>query len=192
MTLQTNTMSENQNQNQDEPPVPSICSVCHSEPPINAVQLDCGHIFCFLCAKSANELTGICPLCRREIGIEFNFKEHDIIGPVRMPKSKDGFYWFYEGFRGWWLYDADTCGEIEDTYQRGVHTVEKFMAGAFYVIDLMNMIQRRKDGDGKSRKICRATLEVGNILGMAGIKGKDFSNLLEMMKWHDSMQRAVS
>lgn len=186
-----NRPEQNSRQDQDgvcmiEPELPTKCSICHNEPPINAVQLDCNHIFCFLCIKSASEITGLCPLCRAEIGIEFNFQEHEILGTARVPTSSDGYYWFYEGFKGWWLYDAETNQKIEEAHSEyktgGPTTVERFIAGFIYTIDFQSMNQKRKEGDGRERKICRATLELENILGMAGLKGKDIEELLDMMR----------
>lgn len=183
-SIQQHQGQEDDNQ-QEWPEVPTMCSICHSEPPINAVQLkNCGHIFCHSCIKSSSETTGRCALCRTEIGIEFNFQEHDILGVTRLPTSSDdGYYWFYEGFRGWWLYDADTNREIEGAYSRLETQVEKFIAGFMYIIDISNMIQQRKDGQGRARKICRAKLnELENILGVSGLKGKDVDEMLELMK----------
>lgn len=161
---------------------PPMCSICHSEPPVNAIQLNCGHIFCYLCIKSASETTGACALCRSEIGIEFNYQEHSILGTVRLPTSNNGFYWFYEGFRGWWLYDADTNRDLENALQRGESVLSVFIAGYHYEINLQMMTQRRKDGEGRVRKITRAKLDLDNIIGMAGLKGEDFRELFEMMK----------
>lgn len=172
------------------PDLPPICSICRNEP-TNAVQLNCGHIFCFLCIKSASETTGKCALCRYEIGIEFNFQEHDILGAARVPSSSDGYYWFYEGFRGWWLYDAETNNVIEETYKRfqsgGSPILERFIAGSVYIIDVLNMTQQKKDGEGRSRRVCRQTLELENILGIAGLKGRDFTELLDIMKSADKI-----
>lgn len=160
-----------------------LCSICHNDPPVNGVRLKCGHVFCYLCIKSASELTGVCALCRTEIGLEFNFQEHSILGTVKVPSSLNGYYWFYEGYRGWWMYDADTNRDLESAYQRGEPKLETFIAGGVYVIDIVNKVQRRKDEDGRPRNICRATLELENILGMAGLKGQDFRETLDMMRY---------
>ena len=165
-----------------------MCSVCHSEQPINGVQLECSHIFCYLCIKSAAETTGRCPTCRTEIGLEFNYQQHNIIGIQKIPHSRDGQYWFYEGFRGWWLYDADTHSKIEATFREGSTSLEQFIAGYFYVIDLEKMEQRRKDGFGRARKICRSDLKLDNIIGMAGLKGADFDETLKMMQCAQEMR----
>ena len=161
---------------------PTICVICHGEPPTNAVRLGCGHIFCYLCAKSEAQIRGICPLCRTEISIGFDTQEHSIIGVARLPTSSDGYYWFYEGARGWWLFDADTNSDIEDAFVNDRKYVEKFIAGSIYSIDLDKMEQRRKDGSGRARKLIRSTLKLENIVGMAGIRGEDFEDLLDLMR----------
>jgi hypothetical protein len=125
---------------------------CYSNPPVNGIRLTCGHIFCYLCIKSASETTSHCAVCRREIGHEFNFQGHEILGPIRAPTSDDGHYWFYEGFRGWWLYDAETNIELEASFRRWERIVEKFIAGGPYVIDLERMVQVRIDDEhGRER-----------------------------------------
>lgn len=126
-------------------------------------------------------------MCRSEIGIEFNYQEHSILGTVHLPTPNEGFYWFYEGFRGWWFYDADTNRRLEDAYKAGEASIECFIAGYNYDIDLRQMTQQRKDGEGRVRKICRDTLDLSDIIGMAGIKGQDFDEIFEMMKRFRSM-----
>lgn len=169
-----------------------MCGICHNDPPINGVKLECGHIFCYLCIKSASEITCTCAICRAEIGFEFNFQEHNLLGTIKVPSSRDGYYWFYEGYQGWWLFDPDTNNEIEETYRRGNRKLEKFIAGGPYTIDLIDMLQRRSDEPhSRARKICRATLNLDNILGMAGLKGKDFKDVLEMMRINESHNQQV-
>lgn len=184
-------MSANEQASPDqiEPALP-MCGVCRNDPPVNGIRLKCSHIFCFLCIKSASETTGVCPLCRDEIGHEFNYQEHAILGTIQAPTSADGYYWFYEGYRGWWLFDAETNREIEAAHQEGTRSVLKFIAGGYYVIDLETMQQRRQDEEhGRTRRICRATLDLDNIIGMAGLKGQDFKDALEMMRMADSLDR---
>lgn len=172
-------------QNEDTDTLPG-CSICRNDPPTNAVKLNCGHIFCFLCIKSASETTGTCALCRTEIGLEFNFQEHEVLGALQVPTAaEDGSYWFYEGFRGWWLYDKDTNQAIENAWRSGAPSLERFLAGTVYVIDLRNMCQRALDGYGKSRKICRATLEMDNILGMSGLRSEELNSSIDMMRQAD-------
>lgn len=159
-----------------------ICSVCHTEPPVNAVRTDCGHIFCYMCIKSAAERSGCCPLCRAEIGIEFNFQRHQVLGALRVPTSSSGFYWFYEGYQGWWLYDADTNNFLEDAYNRGERCVQRFIAGFIYTIDMNSMTQKQSGGGGRARRICRDTIKLENILGIAGLMGTEISEALEWMR----------
>lgn len=163
--------------------VTSICTVCRRTDKINAVSLDCDHVFCYPCIKGVAETTGACPLCRKEIGVEFNFQDHKIIGPTKIPSTKTGHYWFYEGFKGWWMYDADTNSQLEESFERGESSVTVFLAGHSYRIDLENKIQRRADGDGRSRKILRSTIrDVDSILGLSGLRSDDFKDCLELMK----------
>ena len=170
-----------------------MCGICHNDPPINGVQLRCGHIFCYLCIKSASETSCVCALCRAAIGNEFNFQEHNLIGTIKIPSSDDGHYWFYEGFRGWWLFDADTNRDIDAAYRRGEERLEKYIAGGVYLIDLTNMTQRRLDEQsGRARSICRATLYLDDILGMAGLKGQDFRDVLEMMRTSETHALSLS
>lgn len=169
----------------EEQQLPTRCSICYTEPPINSIKLDCGHVFCFLCIKSTAELTGCCAICRAEIGIEFNFMEHKILGVARVPTSSDGYYWFYEGYKGWWLYDAETNRELESAFQKSEKSITKFIAGSIYSLSIENMVQQRVDGEGRSRRMCRKTLDLENIIGMSGIKGEDFDDILETMKYAD-------
>lgn len=172
---------------QPDQPLP-MCGICHTDPPVNGIKLTCGHIFCYLCIKSASEITGSCAICRSEIPHEFNFQEHDILGAIKAPTSRDGHYWFYEGYRGWWLYDAETNNELEEAFRRGSTRVVKFIAGGPYVIDLRRMVQVRQDDEqGRARRIRRATLDLDNILGMAGLKGRDFGDTLQMLREADRM-----
>lgn len=177
---------ENANPNREEP---NICAICRNEPPINGVSLDCYHVFCYLCIKGVAETTGCCPLCRREIALDFDYQDHCIVGVARIPRSHQGYYWFYEGFRGWWLFDAETNNAIEDAYNQGTTHLERFIAGHIYQIDLESMVQKRRDGDGRTRKIRRDKLDLDNILGMGGIRGKDFEEYLEMMKTNDQLEQ---
>lgn len=168
----------------EEAEIPQICSVCHNEPPTNPIKLNCGHIFCFLCVKSVFETTGICALCRAAINVDFDRQEHHVLGTIQVPSSRSGYFWFYEGYRGWWLYDPDTNRDIELAHEQNEPRIEKLIAGHVYVIDLQAMKQFRKHGDeNRSRKICRATLGLENIIGMGGLRGREFERMLDMMRF---------
>lgn len=163
----------------------SICSICRNEP-TNAVKLDCGHTFCYLCIKSAGETTGVCALCRRELPAEFNFKKMNVLGPIRVPTSKDGFYWFYKGYQGWWLYDADTNRELEEAHGNGLSLINKLIAGHMYKLDLQSMTQQRQDGDGNPRTMMRSKLSaVPNCLGIGGLRGDEIDEAVIIMRSAD-------
>ena len=103
-----------------------------------------------------------------------------------MPLSSSGHYWFYEGFCGWWLYDADTNYDLEKASEQNEAQVEKLLAGHVYVLNLIEMTQYRKYDESRKRKICRATLELNNILGIAGLRSRNIDDYLEMMKFAES------
>ena len=46
------------------------CAVC-LQPPIHPVQLECDHIFCFLCVKGASTTSRRCPMCRSDISANY-------------------------------------------------------------------------------------------------------------------------
>jgi len=149
------------------------CSICWIEQPVNGIQLDCGHIFCFLCIKSIAESTGRCALCRAEIQIDLDSDQLDITGKIKLPSpSHDGYFWFYAGKTGWWLYDADTNQELERAHRADKKFIEKLIAGQVYVISLRKLKQFQKNDHLRSRKICRGTLEMDNILGLAGLRNR--------------------
>jgi len=144
-------------------------------------------VFCYLCIKGAAETTGYCPLCRADIGKDFNSREHQVLGKIKLPSSKNGNYWFYAGFRGWWLYDADTNSELEKAYEEKHNTLDVFIAGRLYVVDFVHMAQRRKSGEpGRVRRVRRGTLDLDDILGIAGLKGSEVQQAIQMMRRSDS------
>lgn len=156
------------------------CSICWNEPPVNAIRLDCNHLFCFLCIKSVAAATGRCALCRAEIDKDFDFGEFELVGEPKLPTGgPNGMYWFYEGKTGWWLYDADTNKELEEAHQNGMKQIERLISGQIYVINLVMSKQYQKSEPSRSRKICRRKLDLDNILGMAGIRDK---NLVKSMR----------
>lgn len=163
-----------------------ICSVCWCEPPVNAVRLECNHIFCFLCIKSVALATGRCALCRSEINADFEHGHLDVEGEAKLPSpSDDGYFWFYEGKTGWWLYDAETNRELEQAYENEDKLIEKLIAGQVYVISLRKLKQYQKSDRSRTRKICRDTLELENILGIAGLRDR---KLLEQLRRQHTRQ----
>lgn len=87
-----------------------------------------------------------------------------------VPEVNNDFFWFYEGFNGWWLYDKETSSQIEQHYQNSQLIFELLIAGAIYTIDLERMIQFRKDFPNKIRKLKRDRLQLDqSTKGIAGI-----------------------
>jgi len=46
------------------------CAVC-LQSCVHPVQLECGHIFCFLCVKGVSLKSKRCPMCRRDFPIDY-------------------------------------------------------------------------------------------------------------------------
>lgn len=154
------------------------CSICWSEPPINAIKLTCGHTFCFLCIKAVATTTNRCAYCRANIDINLERDPIRVIGNIKLPRSfEDGQFWFYEGKRGWWFYDADSNQEIEQAYQNGLEYLEKTIAGQIYVINFHNNCQYLKQDQTRSRRIVRSTPN-DSVQGVAGMRDKELMNCI--------------
>ena len=117
---------------------------------------------------------GSCSLCRRPIDRDF-FK-HPQLHQSRMSNndscgttSSDGTCWFYEGKNGWWKFDERNNEDLEKNFSQGLERVDFLICGNLYVSDFENMIQRRKDGCGKIRRIKRddANLSSKGIAGLS-------------------------
>lgn len=163
-----------------EPDTPLACPVCLSWPK-NPIKIDCGHVYCFLCAKSIVETSGRCALCRAEMDLDFDQRKHQILGQLSVPQSDSGHYWFYEGRNGWWLYDAETHEQLEKAFELEQPTVERVLAGNVYVIDIKNMRQFQKHEQSRCRKICRETLSEVRILGVCGLRGPHVDEAVKSM-----------
>ena len=75
--------------------------------------------------------------------------------------STDEKYWFYEGGKsGWWKFDERSNLELEKNYSEGVESFDFLICGNLYVIDFKTMIQYRKDGSGRIRKLRRGDKNV--------------------------------
>ena len=92
------------------------CVVC-MQPYDLPVMLDCGHVFCYICLKTANKSKDECPLCRAIITIDINRVvqrdlESKVSGMVGSP------VWLYESNSkdGWWIYGVRSCTPLEDAY----------------------------------------------------------------------------
>lgn len=168
------------------------CSICWIDPPTNAVKVDCNHIFCFLCIKSAASFTKKCPLCRADITTDFDVGQFELVGTVKLPNpNRDGTFWFYGGRKGWWMYDADTSSELENARQMGWKKVQRLIAGQVYVMNIAKGKQYQKGLKERSRSICCSRLDQldGSILGLAGLRDQATLSEIKMLKRRMELNR---
>lgn len=168
------------------------CAVC-LQTCVHPVQLNCDHIFCFLCVKGVTTHSKRCPMCRREISPGYldkpNLVQSDLETIAQESESmKDERYsWFYAGRNGWWKYEERAAAELEEAYRRTIDTdgeqaetvidgsnkCELLIAGFLYVIDFENMMQYRRNEPNRQRKIKREKLQsVADCKGVAGLRIK--------------------
>ena len=153
-------------ENLDPPSVEDrdCCAVC-LEPPVHPVLLDCNHSYCFLCAKGLIEGSdGRCSLCRQRIS-------RQSLSNVKLNREEsNGMKWFYESANmvDWWQFEERNSDELEEYYQAGLEDAEMLICGHVYIINFMNMTQRRKNGCGRIRSIRRGQSSEA-VLGVAGI-----------------------
>ncbi|CAK9301285.1 unnamed protein product [Gordionus sp. m RMFG-2023] len=149
--------------------------------------LECGHIFCFLCAKGFCLISKKCALCRHEISIDSltNGKIIDLTKiQERYQSIKNDYHWLYEGQGGWWLYEDQNNDVIEKNLRDMKFLFEIMIAGNIYVIDLINMVQYRKTEPYKRRKMKRDKCCAVPTKGVAGIKISDPSANEEAINLH--------
>jgi E3 ubiquitin-protein ligase RNF146 len=152
------------------------CGICLSELKLST-ELDCSHIFCFLCIKGWSMKKSTCPLCRTDIDEKLlnNIKLNDdkIINDVIENKYK----WFYAGRNGWWAFDEDTSLQLENLHQKYKQdptiydsSQHKLRIGSVeYQYDFENMLQISTDG--KTRRINRSeNMDTDIIKGVAGLR----------------------
>ena len=113
-----------------------------------------------------------CALCRQDIPVEFCndptlLRKEDLLREVSF---EDGHQWYYQGMNGWWQYDERASTEIEESYKKGVKTLEMLIAGFLYIIDFENMLQYRRNDPTRRRKIKRDLLSIPDKKGVAGLK----------------------
>jgi len=178
-TLNSSPMDTHDN---DEDEVPE-CAICLN-PCLQPVQLPCGHIFCFLCAKGIALQSKKCALCRATIPQSFLFKPNMYAKKLDVDESgddaedpvTDSYAWFYQGKQGWWKYDERTSEEIETAYVEKLDSLDVLIAGAVYIIDLKNKIQYQKNRNWRRREIKRDVVTASRK-GVAGMhdagKGDD-------------------
>lgn len=106
-------------------------------------------------------------MCRRPI--EKDFFRHPQLPSVN-DKMNDGstMCWYYEGKNGWWKFDERTNEDIETAYDSGCDHESFLICGNMYTLDFKNMLQLRRDGCGRARRIKR---DLSNVVskGVAGM-----------------------
>lgn len=165
---------------------PLECAVC-LQTCVHPVQLQCRHIFCFLCVKGVAIQSKRCPMCRREIPQDYLEHPDLVQGSLELalaseevgvatvddseePKAAET-RWFYEGRNGWWEYDFRTGQELEHFFKEGESTCEMLIAGFLYTIDFTNMLQYRRNEPNRRRRIKRDLLSnIQNWKGVAGLR----------------------
>ena len=166
------------------------CAVC-LQTCVHPVQLNCDHIFCFLCVKGVTTQSKRCPMCRREI-LPGYLEKPNLVVPSdpeidKVSMQHDRYSWFYEGRNGWWEYEERAAAELEEGYSRAIHTdneqagtlsgdnnkYELLIAGFLYTIDFEQMIQYRRNEPHRQRKIKREKIQnVADCKGVAGLRIK--------------------
>ncbi|XP_078505019.1 E3 ubiquitin-protein ligase RNF146-like isoform X2 [Lissotriton helveticus] len=150
-------------------PVPE-CAIC-LQSCVHPVSLPCKHVFCYLCVKGASWLGKRCALCRQEIPEDFLDKPN-LLSQEELKAASRGNgeqAWYYEGRNGWWQYDERTSRELEDAFTKGKKNTEMLIAGFLYVADLENMVQFRRNEQGRRRKIKRDITDIPKK-GIAGLR----------------------
>ncbi|VIO95665.1 WWE domain containing protein [Brugia malayi] len=176
------------------------CPICYQEFAYKTELPDCRHTFCFLCIKGVALRHGACPLCRKCIPCDM-FRDPVLTTLTDQPttnrvatigepvsimaenfdsrkKNADKVQWFY-GARhgGWWRYERRHEGEIEEAYQRALHSIDLLIAGNLFCIDFDSMCQYRKDF-GRRGKFTRPIKRIeegdlsldGDVRGIAGLR----------------------
>lgn len=158
----------------DQPDEKDPCPICY-ETPRHPFKLPCGHEFCFVCAKGLSEsnlsCTGQCPMCRQSFSGDI-FK-HPRMQPQNQEAEKEvqGVIWYYEGNNGWWRFDGRDKEEIENAYGSGTEKTQMLICGNMYMIDFKNMVQYRRDGTGRVRRIKRESGSNGSSMYVKGVAG---------------------
>lgn len=154
------------------------CAICLLSC-VHPVRLPCCHVFCFLCVKGASWQSKRCALCRQEIPEDF-LERPVLLSPEELKAAAAGvsrsvgtgggdYAWYYEGRNGWWQYDERTSRELEEAFSKGRKRPEMLIAGFLYVADLENMVQYRRNEQGRRRKIKRDVVDIPKK-GIAGLR----------------------
>jgi len=93
-----------------------ICELCHVESLI-PIELNCDHIFCFLCLYHDFSDTVACPSCNILDNNLTIFQMNKIV-PVSVSVNRY-YIWLYSSNYGntWWCYQKDCCEKVELIYK---------------------------------------------------------------------------
>ena len=162
------------------------CAICLQQC-VHPVQLNCQHIFCYLCVKGVQKKQ--CPMCRSDISPE-SIDQPNLVKDGKELSSKfksdaenDTYSWFYKGQNGWWEYEQRDLSDLEKAYTAAMDhekgnsstvkdkTCELLIAGHLYIIDFQQMIQYRKDQPFRKRNVKREKQDkVSDFKGVAGLR----------------------
>ncbi|XP_014250909.1 E3 ubiquitin-protein ligase RNF146-A isoform X2 [Cimex lectularius] len=160
--------SEEEKEEDAESKLPD-CAIC-LQSCSHPARLPCRHIFCFLCIKGVALNSRKCPLCRAHIPADYLHNPDILEVPKPAQAAGHGTYkWYYEGRDGWWEYDARTTVDLEQAYQANEDTIEVLLAGSVFIIDFRNMVQLRKVGYGRMRRLKRDKAGLPSK-GVAGLR----------------------
>jgi len=146
-----------------------------------------------ICCIGVATRSTVCPLCRYPIDMQlFNdphLKQCSSTANDDIPSHSASIItsqqWFYEARSGdgsWWRYEPRQEIELERVYLSSLddnnRIIELLIAGHIYVIDLVHMIQYRRDIPDRRRRIRRGYLsssieqQTDDILikGIAGLR----------------------
>ena len=90
-------------------------------------------------------------------------------------EKQEEYKWYYEGRNGWWQYEDRACIQLEDDFNKEKRTSELLIAGFIYIVDLVNMVQIRKNYPSRRRRIKRDRA-CAQKKGIAGLKNVEQDN----------------
>ncbi|XP_065336704.1 E3 ubiquitin-protein ligase RNF146-B-like [Cloeon dipterum] len=145
------------------------CSVCIL-PLELPVRLQCGHVFCFTCARGLLKTTKCCALCRAEISMELatNSKMF-LVGALPKPTAKK-YSWFYESRTGWWLFAPRMQTDIENAFKSGQKSLKTVINGQTYILDFRKMVQTFASSRWETTQRIKKDLSSSSHLGVAGLE----------------------
>lgn len=131
---------------------------------------------------------GLCPLCRTPIPSNYFIRPRIVRHASEGSQSAqwasasesadtpdadaaDSSAWSYQGRNGWWLFDERTQMQLRQAKRSGQQRLDVQVAGSCYTIDLLEMVQYRRDNPASKRRIRVGTADISDksIKGVAGV-----------------------